>query len=167
MFAVNLLRFLLLAGLASVLFWVGYFAWWPAIIPAAAALGLANTGVSGFASPTGALYGQIVNADGKFRTGLGYAEQAAIERFEERAITNAENSSDADLRAELVVRADEIRRLQTEAGVAGFSVARIDISPHGTLYQRIGDAFPRAALLFLLIVTVAACIPRFAHRPVA
>ena len=127
----------------------------------------ANTGVSGFASSTGALYGQVVNADGKFRTGLGYAEQAAIERFEERALTYAENPSDADLRAELVERADEIRRLQTEAGVAGFSVARIDISPHGTLYQRIGDAFPRSAMLFLLLVTVAAFVPSFGHRPVA
>ena len=127
----------------------------------------ANTGVSGFASPTGALYGQVVNADGKFRTGLGFAERAAIAQFKERAETFAENPSDANLRAELVERAVEIRRLQTEAGVAGFSVARIDISPHGTLYQRIGDAFPRFALLFLLIVTVVACIPRFGHRPVA
>ncbi|MCC5838915.1 MAG: hypothetical protein JJT96_02235 [Opitutales bacterium] len=122
----------------------------------------ANTGISGFVAPTGALYGQVTNADGQYRTGLGFAEQAAIERFQERARTFAENP---DCRAagcspslELVERAVEIRRIRAEAGVSGFSVARIDISPHGTLYQRIGDVFPRFALLMLGLATLAACI---------
>jgi len=120
----------------------------------------ANTGISGFVSPTGRLYGQVTNADGKHRTGLGLAEQAAIEEFQQRARSFAENP---DCRAagcspslELVEQAGEIRRLRAEAGVSGFSVARIDISSHGTLYQRIGDAFPRFSLVVLGLATVAA-----------
>jgi apolipoprotein N-acyltransferase len=118
----------------------------------------ANTGVSGFASPTGALYGQVVNTEGKFRTGLGFAERAAIGKFQERALTFAENPSDPALKTELVKGAEEIRRLRAEAGVSGFSVDRIDVSSHSTVYQSIGDLFPRFALLALVLATIAASI---------
>lgn len=125
----------------------------------------ANTGVSGFASPTGALYGQVVNAEGKYRTGLGFAERAAIEQFNERARTFAENPSDANLKAEIVERAEAIRGLRADAGVAGFSVARIDQSTHGTLYQHIGDVVPRIALFVLLLVTLATGLQRKNDHP--
>jgi len=44
----------------------------------------AIAGISGFVSPTGRLYGQVTNAGGKHWTGLGFAEQATIEDFQQR-----------------------------------------------------------------------------------
>lgn len=120
----------------------------------------ANTGVSGFVSPTGELYGQVVNAEGKYWTGLGFAERVGIQAFETRAREFARNPADARLKAELADLSEEIRRLRAEAGVTGISVARVDISPHGSLYQRNGNLFAWFTIFALFIATLAACLRR-------
>jgi apolipoprotein N-acyltransferase len=127
----------------------------------------ANTGISGFVSPTGRLHGQVTNSKGQYWTGRGFAEQEAIERFEERARVLAENPSDSRLKAELVERAEEIRRLRDEAGISGFSVSRLRIWPHETVYQSIGDAIPRLALLGLVVTSILGCVSKGSKPRVA
>lgn len=120
----------------------------------------ANTGISGFVAPTGRIYGQVTNGNGAYWTGLGYAEQSAIETFNAKAQAFADDPSNAALREELVELSADIRRLRKAAGVSGFSVERVELSEHGTLYQGIGNLFPQFALLVLIAGTVAAFVPR-------
>lgn len=68
--------------------------------------------------------------------------------------------SDPATRVQFSALSDQIRTLRAEAGVSGISIARLDYSPHTTLYQRIGDLMPRLALLGLSITTLLAILPQ-------
>lgn len=119
----------------------------------------ANTGISGFVSPTGAHYARVRNAGGAYWTGLGYPEKEALETF--RAITQQPETdlSDPMVRVQLATLTEQISALRAEAGVSGYSVARVDSAPVVTVYQRLGDWFPRLALLGLGATTLAALLP--------
>lgn len=116
----------------------------------------ANTGMSGFTSPTGALYAPVTDAAGRMRTGRGFPEKEAIQIFRRRARDFAASPTDPVLQAERAKLQDEIIRLRAEAGVQGFSVARLHHSPHRTVYQSTGDVFAQATLLVLLAATAGA-----------
>ena len=114
----------------------------------------ANTGVSGFADPTGRLHGQVRNSQGQYWTGKGYPEEEAILAFQQKAKTMKPGESDRNLRAELSDLSNQIRTLRSEAGVSGYSIAKVQYSPLKTLYQKIGDLFAQIALVGLIATTL-------------
>jgi apolipoprotein N-acyltransferase len=114
----------------------------------------ANTGVSGFADPTGRLHGQVRNSQGQYWTGKGYPEEEAIQAFQQKAKTMKPGEPDIKIQSELTDLVKQIRILRSEAGVSGYSIAKLDYSPIRTIYQKINDLFPQIALLGLITTTV-------------
>lgn len=114
----------------------------------------ANTGISGFADPTGRLYGQVRNAQGQYWTGKGYPESDAVQAFEQISNGMQTDEMDAKTQAELSDLVNQIRTLRSQAGVFGYSIAKVDYSPTKALYQTIKDIFPQFALLSLGVTTV-------------
>ena len=103
-----------------------------------------NTGTSGFVKPTGEIYGEVLNAKGERRTGLGAPEMDLIEevvRF--RMEKGAELAGSQELVA-------EIKRLRAEAGVSGQSTQTVWVDSRRTLYSQTGDLFGWCCLLVLL-----------------
>ncbi len=121
-----------------------------------------NTGLSGFISPTGEVYGLVTNAAGQARTDLGAPELPLIEEILAfRAQHEAELATDPALRAELQRRIAAVETLRREAGVEGFSVAPLRISPVETLYHRAGDWIGLPAAVGLTGLSMAALFPTF------
>ncbi len=119
-----------------------------------------NTGISGFASPTGRVYSLVTNEAGQSRTGLGAPELPLIaEIMAFRAEHEAQFATDATLRAELEQRIARVEQLRHQAGIEGFSVDQVLISPVHTTYQRHGDWLGKALAVGLGGLTAAAFLP--------
>jgi apolipoprotein N-acyltransferase len=117
-----------------------------------------NTGISGFAKPTGELYGQVVNDQNVAWTGLGTPEFAAMtEVVALRGAREAELETNSLLRAEVEARIAEVQSLRQKAGVSGFSTQTVYADSRITLYSRIGDLFAWV----LVTLTALACLVGF------
>lgn len=117
----------------------------------------ANTGISCFADPTGRLHGQVRNDQGQYWTGKGFPEADAIQAFQQKANSIDPSELDKKTQEELSELVKQIRKLRSEAGVSGYSIARVDYSPSTTLYQKIKDILPQLALLGLVVTTICGC----------
>jgi len=100
------------------------------------------------------LYGQVRNSRGQYWTGKGFPEEEAIQAFQQKAKTMKPGESNRKIRAELSDLSNQIRTLRSEAGVSGYSIAKVHYSPFKTLYQKISDLFAQIALAGLIITTV-------------
>lgn len=113
-----------------------------------------NSGVSGFVAPSGRSYGQVANARGRTRAGLGVPEAKRIEELVAfRRQHEAEFPDDEALRAELERRIAEVETVRAHAAVEGWSVEPVQLADIRTPYERLGDWLPP-----LLYVATAAMI---------
>lgn len=115
----------------------------------------ANTGISGFVKPTGEVYGEVKNDQGKIWSGLGAPELpliADVVRRRQREEDMMRNSAQYE---RLTNDIERIQRMRKQAGVSGQSTQPIYIDSRRTLYSRSNDFF--AKTLFVLLCLAALC----------
>lgn len=115
----------------------------------------ANTGISGFVKPTGEVYGEVKNDQGKIWSGLGAPELpliADVVRRREREDDIVRNSAEYQRLTNDIERIKEMRK---EAGVSGQSTHPVYVDSRKTLYSRSNDLF--AKTLFVLLCLAAIC----------
>ncbi len=114
-----------------------------------------NTGISGFVKPTGEVYGEVLNANGDRRTGMGAPEMDLIEEVVRLRIERgAELVTNPELRGEFNSKVSEIKRLRAAAGVSGVQTQIVWIDSRKTFYSRYGDLLGPACMIALLVVLV-------------
>lgn len=119
-----------------------------------------NSGVSGFVAPSGRSHGQVRNAEGRTRAGLGAPELTLIrELLEFRARHEAGFSTSATLRAELDRRIAEVEAVRSRAGIEGWTVDRVQLADVRTPFERFGDWLTPTLVSLLALMVFAAFAP--------
>jgi hypothetical protein len=120
-----------------------------------------NSGVSGFASPSGRLYSMVTNRLGQTRALLGSPELPLIrDTIEFRTRNRDAFATNATLRAELERRMGEIEAARERAGIEGWTVDQVLISDTDTLFERLGDWLSPVTFLLLAAMNLAGLPPR-------
>lgn len=109
----------------------------------------ANTGVSCFVRPTGEIYGEVTNREGKSWTGLGFPEHSKIAEVLRHKAAGTEPAAVEPLVA-------EIEKLRADAGVEGYNVQQLDLDSRHTIYSRVGDLFAQLCTGGLLLALLSA-----------
>ncbi len=116
-----------------------------------------NAGISGFAKPTGEIWGEIRNERGQRWTGKGAPELDLIEQIVRIRNNNAVSiGTNRTLNLKLKRMIERVEELRSDAGISGQSTQPIWIDRRVSLYSRIGDLFGYVMLLILTSASVLA-----------